>query len=79
MSDDFRTSACRVSAPMTSVSPLTEIPRNSLRSLMSTISSGATSRRFIAGIRLCPPDSTFALSPCKTSSSSALATLVARA
>ena len=36
-------------------------------------------RRFIAGIRLWPPDNTFARSPYKASNSIALLTLVARA
>jgi hypothetical protein len=61
------------------MSPLTAIPRSSAMPPISTMSSGEISRRFIAGIRLWPPESSFAPSPCATSNSNALATLVARA
>ena len=42
----------------------TAMPRSSASPPISTINSGETSRRFIAGIRLWPPDSTLAPSPC---------------
>jgi hypothetical protein len=58
---------------------LTAIPRNSSSPLMSTINSGEIRRGFIAGIRLSPPDNTFALSPCVATGSSVSLMLVARA
>src|SRR5262245_51798618 len=38
---------------------------------MSTITRGLARRSFIAGIRLCPPASTFASSPCRASMATA--------
>ena len=58
---------------------LTTIPRSSANSPISTISSEDIRRRFIAGIRLWPPDKTLALSSCGAGNSGACATLVARA
>ena len=43
-----------------STSPVTAMPRSSAISPISTMSSGEIRRRFIAGIRLWPPESTFA-------------------
>ncbi len=54
-SDDARSSAWRVIAPMRSSPSSTATKARSVRSLMSTSSSGATSRSFIIGMRLCPP------------------------
>ena len=79
ISGEFSRSTCRVRAPMVRMPPFTAIPRSSASSPISTISSGEISRRFIAGIRLWPPDNTLAPSPCAASSSSAFVTLVARA
>src|SRR5450432_1258580 len=78
-SGDLVRSTWRVSAPMVRTSPFAAMPRSSASSPTSIISSGEIKRRFIAGIRLWPPDSSFALSPCATSNSSAFVTLVARA
>ena len=45
---------------------------------MSTSSSGAASRSFIIGMRLCPPATSRVSGPCRASSAMACSTLVAR-
>src|SRR5712691_5587817 len=61
---DAATSACSVSAPITSVSSCSRIPSMSGKRLMSIRNLGSSSRSFIEGMRLWPPASSLASSPC---------------
>ena len=76
---EARIAACRVSAPIRSVSPSCRRYDSSVRSLMSIRQSGRASRSFIIGSRLCPPATRRASGPCCRSRASASATEVARA
>ena len=64
-------SRCLARAPTVIVPAEAEIPERPSILLMSTTTAGRTSRRFIIGIRLCPPASTLASGPCCARSSMA--------
>src|SRR5829696_3216646 len=63
---------------MHSWSPATQMRCSSVRSLISTRTSGEANRSFISGNRLCPPAISRASSPCRSSSAIASPTLDAR-
>ena len=76
---DSSASRCRVIAPIrTTVGSTTTYPSSAAKSLMSTRYSGLAMRNFIIGSRLCPPATTIAPSPSRSSNPIAWSTLVAR-
>ncbi len=79
-SSDSSSRRWRTRAPMRTTSGSTVMwSSSSPRSLMSIRYSGFASLSFIIGRRLCPPATTRAPSPCRSSNSTACSTPVARA